>query len=361
MVKNSAKINFLIFFFLPFLIIPKLESQNIVESQLVSIGKEYKSDYILGPGDVLQLDFKGIDVFSGNYSISATGYLNLPEVGEIYANEKTLVQLKADLEKNFSNFLYNPLINLSIYKYRPLKITLRGEVNKTGLFNLNYFQENLPTNTSQINNFSNRQGTVIVPRLFDLIRLGEGITSYADLRNIEIVRKNPEINGGGKIKTTINLLSLLQDGDQSINLELRDGDDIFIPKSKNLLIDQLIEVNKSNLTPDIVTIFVNGNVPTPGELKVPQGLSLFEGIAAAGGGQNMTGNIEFLRFTRDGKTLKRVLRFNKNAIKGTKNNPILVNGDIIVVRRNLFGKASSVITDYSSPLINAYGIYKLFE
>ena len=90
-------------------------------------------------------------------------------------------------------------------------------------------------------------------------------------------------------------------------------------------------------------------------------MSLFEGIAAAGGARNMSGNIEFLRFTRDGKTLKRILRFNKTAIKGTNNNPILVNGDIIVVRRNLFGKASSVITDYSSPLINSYGIYKLFE
>ena len=99
MVKNSAKIKFLIFFFLPFLIIPKLDSKNNLESQLVSVGKEYKSDYILGPGDVLQLNFQGIEVFSGNYSISATGYLNLPEVGEIYANEKTLVQLKTDLEK----------------------------------------------------------------------------------------------------------------------------------------------------------------------------------------------------------------------------------------------------------------------
>ena len=90
-------------------------------------------------------------------------------------------------------------------------------------------------------------------------------------------------------------------------------------------------------------------------------MSLYEAIAAAGGGLNMSGNIEFVRLTRDGKTIKRIIRFNKIAIKGTTENPILVNGDIIVLRRNIFGKASSVITDYTSPLINAYGIYKLFE
>ena len=49
----------------------------------------------------------------------------------------------------------------------------------------------------------------------------------------------------------------------------------------------------------------------------------------------MSGNIEFVRLTRDGKTLKKVLRFNKTAIKGTRNNPILIRGDIIVVRRNI--------------------------
>ena len=51
----------------------------------------------------------------------------------------------------------------------------------------------------------------------------------------------------------------------------------------------------------------------------------------------MTGAIEFIRFNKDGKTEKRIINI-KNGEKGSLNNPILVSGDIIFVRKNLLGK-----------------------
>ena len=123
-------------------------------------------------------------------------------------------------------------IELSISNYRTLNITLRGEVNKTGLFKMSF---STPEN--------------LAPRLFNLIQLGEGITPNADLRNIEVIRKNPEINGGGMIKTKIDLISLLESGNQSINIILRDGDDVFVPKSDTLLLDQLANENTTVLDP----------------------------------------------------------------------------------------------------------------
>ena len=100
------------------------------------------------------------------------------------------------------------------------------------------------TSSSGLNNIQKNSNGHSVPKLFDLIQLGEGITSHADLKNIQIVRDNPLILGGGKIKTTVNLISLLEDGNQEANVDLRDGDDIFIPRSKKVLLDQLIEINK---------------------------------------------------------------------------------------------------------------------
>ena len=58
---------------------------------------------------------------------------------------------------------------------------------------------------------------------------------------------------------------------------------------------------------------------------------------------------------------KRLISFSRNAKKGSRDNPILISGDIIFVRKNIFGKASSIILDYSQPIVNAYGIYKIFD
>ena len=145
------------------------------------------------------------------------------------------------------------------------------------------------------------------------------------------------------------------------NLDLRDGDDIFVPRSEALLLDQLIEINKSNLTPDEIKVYINGHVRKAGQIFLRQGVSLFEAIAAAGGGLPMSGNIEFIRFNNNGKSQKRILSFNKSSIKGTKNNPILISGDIIFVRQNLFGKTNSILQNYSSPAVSAYGLYRLFN
>ena len=75
---------------------------------------EYKNEYILGPGDSIIINFKGLNIFSGNYVILQNGFLKLPEIGEINATGKTMDQLKEILETKYSEFLYNPEIELSI-------------------------------------------------------------------------------------------------------------------------------------------------------------------------------------------------------------------------------------------------------
>ena len=356
---------------LSILLLPFLINSNI-ESKEINFGDneefvDYNNEYILGSGDVLIIDFLGLDIFSGNYGIQPDGFLALPEIDKVYAKNKTVSQLKTFLEEKYNEYLYSPDINISISNYRPLSVTLRGEVNKSGLFKMSYSRKTSSTNKNNSSSYSgidtkqNLSSSYSVPKLFDLIQLGEGITSHANLKKIEIVRENPSTLGGGKIKTTVNLIELLEDGNQKVNIALRDGDDIFVPKSEKILLDQLVEINKSNLTPDKIMVYVNGHVRGKGQIILKQGISLFEAIAAAGGALPMSGNVEFIRFNNNGKSQKRILSFNKSSIKGTQDNPILISGDIIFVRKNIFGKANSVIRDYSSPAVSAYGLYRLFN
>ena len=54
---------------------------NIQESKSLSI----KSEYIVGSGDILYIDFEGINVYSGEYIVNPNGYLILPEIKNYYA------------------------------------------------------------------------------------------------------------------------------------------------------------------------------------------------------------------------------------------------------------------------------------
>ena len=64
--------------------------------------------------DILLIDFLGLDIFTGNYSIQPDGFLDLPELNEVYAKDKTVSELKNILEKKYSEYLYSPEIKVSI-------------------------------------------------------------------------------------------------------------------------------------------------------------------------------------------------------------------------------------------------------
>ena len=42
-------------------------------------------------------------------------------------------------------------------------------------------------------------------------------------------------------------------------------------------------------------------------------------------------------------------------------NPILIEGDLIILNKNLIGKATSIISEFGTPIINSYPKYKIFE
>ena len=95
------------------------------------------SEYILDNGDIIDIDFIGLDIFSGTYNINLDGFItNLPEINNYYARGKTLREIREELLKLYSEYIYEPEINLSIKSYRAIKIYISGEVNAPGFYNL---------------------------------------------------------------------------------------------------------------------------------------------------------------------------------------------------------------------------------
>ena len=323
--------------------------------------------YILGPGDSIFIDFKNIPFFSAPFLINKEGLINnLPEIDSIYAKGLTIKELENKLTQKFQKFLFDPSLNISILAYRPITVFVNGEVKRSGIYDFETSKVENRIVQQGNNNYMNKKQlfqeakNIENVRLFDLLKKAGGVTNYADLSNITVIRDNPISQGGGKIKAMVNLLSLLEKGDQDQNIRLRDGDSIFINKGGKMLKDQILSINKSNLSPDQITIYITGNVVNQGPINLEQGASLIQAIASSGGKKFWTGKIVFVRFNSDGETVKSVFNYDPNAPINTKKNPILMSGDIINVRKTILGTTSQVIGEISSPIVGSYGLYKIF-
>ena len=98
-----------------------------------------------------------------------------------------------------------------------------------------------------------------------------------------------------------------------------------------MLVQQLLEINRTNLTPDQINVFITGNVFIPGSKVIRQGSSLVQAISVSGGEGYFTGRVKLIRFNNDGLSEKRSFNYDPNAEVDSYKNPILVDGDIIHV------------------------------
>jgi polysaccharide export outer membrane protein len=167
--------------------------------------------------------------------------------------------------------------------------------------------------------------------------------------------------GGGKIRTQLNFLSLITQGDESQNIRLFDGDMIFIPKSNLVVREQILKAAQTNLNPQFLTVFVSGRIKSPGPITVPQGASLNQAVIAAGGIKLLSGNVEFLRFTGTGDLDRRVFSYSPGAPAESPKNPILVAGDIITLQESALSAGLTVFSELSAPFVGIYGLYSIFK
>ena len=336
-----------------------------------------KTPYIIDTGDILGIEFGDVAIFSDYYSVDTDGYIKLPELGQTFVRGISILELEEILNSIYKKYINLPNINVNISKPREVNVYVKGEVNFPGLYQLDYkVQSKLErTNSSQNNKsqinlqegnvFDNsrsiRSNSIIPPRIFNALQATKGLKPSADISKIKVIRDESKLNGGGKLKTELNFLSLIKNGDQSQNIELRDKDVIIIPKTDKTINEQFYEINKSNITPNEMTVFVHGNVASRGPQSVPKNSTLNQVLIYSGGVNISQGALEFLRLDDRGKLKRKILRYDLKAPEGSKNNPILIDGDVIVARKNIVGKFTSGLNEFATPLINAYGIYKLFE
>ena len=295
----------------------------------------------------------------------------MPEIGNYYARGKTISEINFDLNKKFEEFIFDPDIKIIFISPRPSRVFVHGEVGNPGFIYVTGKEVNgridLSCNTgvskaskSEKQLGGNKEKVASFPSLFDVLKESGGVTTYADLSRVEVIRKNSNSMGGGSKMAKINLLDLILNGKQSNNIVIYDDDIIKIPRSNMVLKDQILAVNKINLNPEFINIFMSGNVENSGPTQVRKGSNLVQAIASTGGKKIFSGKVEFIRFNNEGEVERRLIKYDPNAKPNTFSNPILLRGDIINVRLTAVGVVTSALNEITNPIFTGYGLIELF-
>jgi protein involved in polysaccharide export with SLBB domain len=160
-------------------------------------------NYVLGPGDELQISVYGIQEFSDAVPVTVEGKVNIQYVGQIAVSGMTIeaatVKIKNAIARVYSTVRSGQSqVGVSLSRIRTIKVTLIG--------------------SRQPGNYSISSLATVYNALF----LGGGPAKNGSYRNIELIRNN-------KVYRTIDLYRFLVNGNQSDNIGLKDNDVIRIP------------------------------------------------------------------------------------------------------------------------------------
>jgi protein involved in polysaccharide export with SLBB domain len=160
-------------------------------------------NYILGPGDELQISVYGVQEYNASIPVSVEGKVSIQYVGEISVSgisiEAATQKIKGAMSKVYSTIgSGQSKLAVSLSRIRTIRVTIIG--------------------SKQPGNYSISSLATVYNALF----LGGGPGKNESYRNIELIRNN-------KVYTKVDLYKFLVNGDQSENVGLKDNDVIRIP------------------------------------------------------------------------------------------------------------------------------------
>lgn len=244
-------------------------------------------EYLVGVQDVLTVTVFGEPDLSGKYPVAQDGTFTFPQLGRLKAGGLTLRTIETELKRQLADgYLKNPQVSIAIETYRSQRILVIGEVRSPGEYQLN--------------------GEMTL--LAALVRAGS-TTSLAG-RHVLVVRAPAPGSAAGRESGAETLrieLAELQSGAPNANLRLRDGDTINVPKA--------------------LSVFVSGQVKSPGAYPVESGMTILQVVTLAGGltDRGSDSRIKVLRLV-DGKQKELKVKLTDS----------VEPGDTIVVQERFF-------------------------
>ena len=244
---------------------PSVSTPNV--RSLPGLSTSVNENYGLGPGDIISVSFFNVPEYDGQHRISTSGTIDLPLVGRVSIGGLTVTRANEAIAARYVRQLQSPIVSVNVLQARPVQVAISGEIVQPGLYTL----------AGQESEY---------PRLFQALQQAGGLTQAANLTQVEVRRKG--LNGQ-EIAFSVDLLSLLQDGDIDQNVFLQDGDVIIIPSSTQLdrvALSQLADSNLRASRSEPVDVAIVGQVTQPGPYRIEAedgSVTLVQALQRAGG------------------------------------------------------------------------------
>jgi len=157
------------------------------------------SEYVIGPGDTLQVFLYGKESAEHQLQVGREGELNFPGIGPIQVAGMRFDELKNSLNQRIAEQMIGVRASITLGRLRSIRVFILGDVRRPGSYTV-----------SALSTMTNA--------LF----VSGGVTKIGSLRNIQLKRK-------GEVVTTLDLYDLLLKGDTSKDVRIRPGDVLFVP------------------------------------------------------------------------------------------------------------------------------------
>lgn len=314
-----------------------------------------KSYYILGPGDEVFVDVTSVDGFDSKTIILSDGTVSLPVVGTVVISGLTISQATIFLNELYGRSLVSPQVQVSVIAQRPLRVSIIGEIERPGVYSLTAKEKSSTEGSPQ----TSIEGA---PTVIDAIQKAGGITQDADITSVVLQRRLPGESARYK-ETNLNLLTLMTDGSQADNPYLFDGDILKIGKA-DVSVKQVSERSAFNLSPQVISVYIVGEVEGPGKIDLTAGTTLSQALMAAGGPKGWRANqgkVELMRISRSGEATRSTYKLNLSQGASNRLNPILKDKDTVLVRRSPLAVTSDTINAIGQPLTSAANVLTLIK
>lgn len=108
-------------------------ARNVVDSS--DTLAKVLDDYRIGPSDLIEISVFQVPELSKTVRIGARGALSLPLIGQVQAGGLTSQELETVIAKKLQeSYLQDPQVSVFIKEFISQRVTVEGNVNKTGVF-----------------------------------------------------------------------------------------------------------------------------------------------------------------------------------------------------------------------------------
>lgn len=238
----------------------------------------------LGPGDTIAVQVYGQPDMSSTVYVGDDGTVSLPLVDKVMVKGSSPLQAATSIEQALKagQFLVDPHVTVTVVSSRSQRVSVLGEVAKTGPFPLE------------------SESTV-----FDVLALAGGVTENS--ADVAFVVHHDE--AGNETRLPFNPRpSASTLGTQKSIPKLQSGDSIYVPRAEHF--------------------YIYGEVATPSMYRIERGMTVIQAIARAGGVTP--------RGSERRVQIKRTDANGKDIVISAKPGDLVQPNDVIRVKESIF-------------------------